>query len=96
MKHKEKKAGYLSKKRSKGKIYLYLRKTYREEGIVKHVNLYGFGPLPKALDYMYWLRDNPEKFPDTLTFHGFQVSDLYEWILTLETKVTSTGREFNW
>lgn len=50
--------------------------------------------MPKALERMYWLRDNPNNFPDVLKMQGFELEDLYEWILTLETGVTSTGRKF--
>jgi hypothetical protein len=50
--------------------------------------------MPQALEKMYWMRDNPEKFPEELTNWGFNLNDLDDWILTLETQITSTGREF--
>lgn len=89
-------SGYLSRKKSKGKIYLYLRRSYREEGNVKHQYLHSFGPLPNALEVLYSLRENPENFPISLEEQGFTLIDLQEWILTVETRVTSTGRDFGW
>lgn len=89
-----KKSGYLARKKSNGGIYIYLRRSYRENGKVKHENLYSFGAMPKALEKMYWLRDNPEEFPEELKQRHFDLIDLYDWIMTIETEVTPTGRAF--
>ncbi len=40
---------------------------------------------------MYSLRENPEDFPMVLSERKF---NLDEWILTMETNVTSTGKDF--
>ncbi|GAF66422.1 hypothetical protein BTS2_3323 [Bacillus sp. TS-2] len=88
------KVGYLSKKISKGKTYIYLRKSYREGKEVKNEYLYSFGPMPHALEKMYSIRGNPDTFPKELTNQDYDLLDLNEWILTLETKLTSTGRSF--
>ncbi|MDM5205355.1 hypothetical protein [Cytobacillus kochii] len=90
-----KKLGYLSKKISKGHTYIYLRKSYRVDKEIKHKYLYSFGSMPDALEKMYEMRDNPQGFPKELIELGFDLIDLYDWILTIETKVTSTGRSFN-
>lgn len=90
-----KKQGYLSQKKSKGKTYIYLRRTHRIEKKITHEYLYSFGSMPRALERMYWLRDNPESFPKELREKGYDLMDLYEWIMTIETKITSTGRNFN-
>lgn len=90
-----KKSGYLSKKKSNGKIYIYLRRSYRENEQIKHEYIHGFGAMPDALENLYLLRENPENFPSELSKQNFDLADLNEWILTLETQVTSTGREFN-
>ena len=50
--------------------------------------------MPEALEKMYKIRDNPQTFPKDLIDKGFELRDLYDWILTIETKVTSTGRRF--
>ncbi|MEK5105031.1 hypothetical protein MKX83_24120 [Cytobacillus sp. FSL M8-0252] len=90
-----KKQGYLSKKISKGHTYIYLRKSYRVNKKIKHKYLYSFGSMPDALEKMYKMRENPDNFPRELIEMGFDLIDLYNWILTIETKVTSTGRSFN-
>lgn len=94
------KIGYLSKVKSKGKTYIYIRvsERYKDDSgksIVRKRNIFSFGCMPKALDNMYYWRDNPEMFPDELKEMGYNLNDLYEWILTIETQITSTGKEFN-
>lgn len=88
------KSGYLSKKKSNGKNYIYLRRSYREDEQVKHEYIFSFGSMPRALEKLYLMRENPEDIPLRLTERNFDVSDVNEWILTLETQVTSTGRSF--
>lgn len=88
------KPGYLTKKKSHGKLYIYVRKTYREGKNIKHEYIYSFGAMPDALEKMYWYRDNPEQFPLELIAKGYDLVDLYDWIMTMETNVTSKGREF--
>jgi len=52
-----KRVGYLTKKTSKGKVYLYIRKSYREGKKVKHQYIYGFGPIEMAKkSYIKFLR----------------------------------------
>ncbi|WP_179864245.1 hypothetical protein [Bacillus cereus] len=46
----ERKVGYLKFKRSKGNFYVYLVKSYRDNGIKKDIVLYRFGRLEKALE----------------------------------------------
>ncbi|PJN91479.1 hypothetical protein [Bacillus sp. mrc49] len=87
--------GYLSKKKANGSIYIYVRRSYRVGKRTSHKNIYGFGPLPAALEKMYQIRENPNTFPETLSLEGFNLSDLHEWILTIETNITSTGRDFS-
>ena len=88
------KSGYICRKRAKERTYIYLRRSYRENNKVKHEYVYSFGPMPDALEKMYWLRDNPEEFPEELKQRHFDLVDLYDWIMTMETKVTPTGRIF--
>lgn len=89
-----KKIGYLTKKKSNGAFYIYLRRSYRKQNKVNHEYIFSFGKMPNALEHMYWIRDNPEKFPTELIERHFNLDDLQEWILTIETGVTSTGRNF--
>jgi hypothetical protein len=50
--------------------------------------------MPGALENMYQLRENPESFPKELMAAGYNLDDLDEWILTIETQVTSSDRTF--
>lgn len=89
---------YLGKTRANGYIYIYLRQSYREKrenkSISKYRNLFSFGEAKKALETMYSWRDQPETFPEELKAMGMDLEDLEEWILTLQTQVTKTGKPF--
>lgn len=89
-----KKSGYLTRKKSNGKIYIYLRRSYRDEGKIKHEYIYSFGAMPNALEKMYYLRDNPDDFPEKLSERKFHYEDLRDWIATMEVGITSHGRSF--
>lgn len=95
---KKKKIGFLTKNKARGHTYIYLRKSkqVRENGkeYIKKTNLFSFGKMPQALNLMYEWEQNPELFPQELKEQGYDLADLREWILTLETKVTSTGKKF--
>lgn len=88
------KVGYLTKKHVKGKIYIYVRQSYRESNSVKHRYLFSFGVMPEALNKMYRILEQEEPFPETLSESHFTLEDVYDWILTIETGVTSKGRSF--
>ena len=92
---KKTRTGYLARKCYSNKVYIYLRKSFRENGKTKNKTLYSFGVTEKALDQLKGIRSNPDLFPLELKRLNFNLDDVDEWILTLETKVTSTGREFN-
>ncbi|CAM3880707.1 hypothetical protein GCM10009865_54930 [Aeromicrobium ponti] len=87
--------GYLVKQKAKGKVYLMLKKTYRQGNKVSSQSLYSFGAMPDALEKMYWLRENPEEFPKELKEKGFDLADLYDWILTIETRQKKNGKPFD-
>ena len=93
-----KKIGFLAKDKGKGNTYIYLRKSERvnkngKSQVVK-TNLFSFGRVDKALGNMYEWRDDFDKFPAELKELGYDFEDLMEWILTLETNVTKTGKSF--
>lgn len=92
---RKRKVGYLTRKKAKDHTYIYLRKTFQEGGRVKNKNIYSFGRMPRALEEMYKLREEPENFPDELIKAGYNLDDLDEWIMTIETQITSSGRPFN-
>ncbi|PEK65938.1 hypothetical protein [Bacillus pseudomycoides] len=86
--------GFLTFNRSKGKLYVYLTKAFRENGKKKNITLYKFGRLDIALENMYVWRDDFEtKFPKELLNMEYDWNDLHEWILSLETGYSKTGRK---
>lgn len=89
-------SGYLTKKRVSDRVYIYLRKSLRVNGKVNHEYIYSFGSLPGALKKMYEIMESPNNFPAKLSDAGYELGDLLEWIMTLETRVTSNGRCFDW
>lgn len=91
------KIGFLSKNKANGKTYIYLRTSQRSQDDYKKVikkNIFSFGSMPGALEKMYHWRENIEKFPADLLGKGYNLDDLDEWILTLETKITKNGKRF--
>lgn len=87
--------GYLIRKKSKGKTYIYLRTSKREQGVIKHEYIYSFGKMPNALNHLYSIANNELPFPDELKRKGCEIKHILDWIMTLETQRTTTGREFN-
>lgn len=86
--------GHLTRKKSRGHIYIYLRESFRVGKKTTNKNIYSFGKMPGALEFLYTVRDNYDLFPKELLDKGYNYDDLDEWILTLETQVTGTGRDF--
>lgn len=88
------KVGYITKKFVKGKYYIYVRQSYRDSKTVKHKYLFSFGAMPEALNKMYRILEQEEPFPETLMVNHFTLEDVYDWILTIETGITSRGKRF--
>jgi len=94
----KKKGGYfvfLKSFTAKGKKYIYL---YSYVGVdsreIKLKKLYAFGRSEIAINKMRdWKRDF-SKFPVELKEIGCKKADLLEWIVTIETGVTKTGKAF--
>lgn len=87
--------GYLIRKKSKGSTYIYLRKSKREDGKVNHNYIYSFGKMPAALDHLYSIINDKNPFPSKLKNEGYDIENILEWIMTLETNKTKNGRDFN-
>jgi hypothetical protein len=81
---------FLKPVKAKGNIYVYLCSYDSQEQDKKF--LYGFGRLDKALKEMYRWKDNFFCFPISLLELGCKREDLLDWIKTLETGITKTGR----
>lgn len=96
---KKEKAGYLSVVKV-GKNYKYLqlrRSVARKNGNngtrqIKKQVIYNFGNIEKAIDKFYYWRNKPEAFPYKLIELGYNLNDLDDWIMTIETGITKTGK----
>lgn len=87
---------YLTQVKSKNIIYIYLQVqdyTPEEETSKKRRNIFSFGRKEQTLKLLQeWNKEFAAKFPMELRELGFGKVDLEEWIKTLETGVTKTGR----
>lgn len=82
---------FISQKRAKGNLYIYLFE-YSNTGTYNTQSLYGFGRKEIALNNMRKWRKDFSLFPKELIEFGCTRKDLNEWIKTLETGVTKTGK----
>ncbi|MCM3708569.1 hypothetical protein M3205_23280 [Cytobacillus firmus] len=84
---------FISHVTSKGKQYIYLYE-YCSSETKKKQSLYGFGRKEEAIkDMRSWGR-NFNLFPQQLVEFGCTKEDLSDWIRTMETGVTKTGKKF--
>jgi hypothetical protein len=89
-----KQIGFLKFVKSKGNLYVYLVKAFREKNKTKNVIIHGFGKMPQALENLYEWRDEFEGlFPKKLIDAGYDWHDLQEWVLSLETGYSKSGRK---
>ncbi|HHY22570.1 MAG TPA: hypothetical protein GX525_12005 [Bacilli bacterium] len=86
---------YLSQVMSKGRRYIYLTEYIGGKHSKTDIHVYGFGERSKALAEMQEWRRDFKRFPRELAAMGFGLRDLREWIETLETGVSKTGRSRN-
>lgn len=87
--------GYLIRKKSKGNTYIYLRTSNRNNGVIEHEYIYSFGKMPIALNHLYSIVNDEIPFPCKLKEKGYEIRHLLDWIMTLETQKTMTGRDFS-
>jgi hypothetical protein len=89
---------YLSTVKAKGNQYIYLCGYSRERKgshYSKNVEtLFRFGRKEVAILKMYSWKENFSSFPVELKNIGCGRLDLEDWIKTLETGVTKTGKQF--
>ncbi|MGG3805838.1 hypothetical protein [Metabacillus fastidiosus] len=87
---------FLSGLKVKNTYYIYLTAyNARDPYGSRKKTLYKFGRLDEAVLKMYYWRDNFSNFPYVLVELGCTEDDLREWINTLETGITKTGRKFS-
>ncbi len=56
--------------------------------------VYGFGPLEKALETMYEMRDDFENlFSSRIKKRGYDWEDINDWILSIETGYSKHGNK---
>ncbi|OTW84823.1 hypothetical protein H0242_30910 (plasmid) [Bacillus thuringiensis serovar sumiyoshiensis] len=86
--------GFLKFVLAKERRYVYLVVAEKKNKKVHTHIVYGFGPLEKALETMYEMRDDFEKlFPLELKESGYDWEDINEWILSIETGYSKYGNK---
>lgn len=85
---------FLTQVRSNGKQYVYLAEYcgQQKHSTRREKRIYSFGSIDEALYSMYYWRMAYETFPMELKDMGYEKKDLDEWIGTLESGVSKTGR----
>ncbi|QWH64111.1 hypothetical protein EXW39_28945 (plasmid) [Bacillus mycoides] len=85
-------AGFLKFVLAKEKRYVYLAVSEKRNKRVNTHILYKFGPMEKALESMYEMRDDFENnFPIELKEKGYDWRDINDWILSIETGFSKHG-----
>jgi hypothetical protein len=86
---------FLSTIKSKGNYYIYLYSyAVRQDRFRTAKTVYRFGRKEMAIKKMHHWRNNFEEFPEDLLALGCNINDLEDWIRTLETGITKTGKQF--
>lgn len=86
---------YLKTMTAKEKKYIYLycyskEKSHRN----KEKRLFSFGRNDIALEQFKKWRKDYSLFPEELKSLGCTKKDLIDWIVTIETGITKTGKQF--
>ena len=86
--------GFLKFVLAKERRYVYLAVAEKKNKRVKTHIVYRFGPLETALETMYGMRDDFENcFPPELKDKGYDLEDLNDWILSIETGYSKYGNK---
>lgn len=83
---------FLKNVKSKGNVYIYLC-AYNCLDQDKKI-IFSFGRIDKALMRMKKWKENFCDFPVDLSEMGCCREDLLDWVRTLETGITKTGKKF--
>ncbi|EXY04794.1 hypothetical protein P4I81_28980 [Bacillus cereus] len=87
-------SGFLKFVLAKERRYVYLVVAEKKNKKVHTHMVYGFGPLEKALETMYEMRDDFENlFPLELKERGYDWEDINDWILSIETGYSKHGNK---
>ncbi|HDR4458128.1 MULTISPECIES: hypothetical protein [Bacillus] len=86
--------GFLKFVLAKERRYVYLVVAEKKNKKVHTHMVYGFGPLEKALETMYEMRNDFENlFPLELKERGYDWEDVNDWILSIETGYSKHGNK---
>ncbi|WP_242285096.1 hypothetical protein [Bacillus cereus group sp. BfR-BA-01394] len=86
--------GFLKFVLAKERRYVYLAVAEKKNKKVRTHMVYRFGPLEKALETMYEMRDDFENlFPLELKERGYDLEDINDWILSIETGYSKHGNK---
>ncbi|WP_306702876.1 hypothetical protein [Bacillus cereus] len=86
--------GFLKFVLAKERRYVYLVVAEKKNKKVHTHMVYGFGPIEKALETMYEMRDDFENlFPLELKERGYDWEDINDWILSIETGYSKQGNK---
>lgn len=86
--------GFLKFVLAKERRYVYLVVAEKKNKKVHTHMVYGFGPLEKALETMYEMRGDFENlFPLELKERGYDLEDINDWILSIETGYSKHGNK---
>ncbi|ANC11347.1 MULTISPECIES: hypothetical protein [Bacillus cereus group] len=86
--------GFLKFVLAKERRYVYLVVAEKKNKKVHTHMVYGFGPLEKALETMYEMRDDFENLlPLELKERGYDWEDINDWILSIETGYSKHGNK---
>jgi hypothetical protein len=80
------KVGYISKIKSKGKEYFYLRKSIRKLELVEKKTIYSFGTRESAMKKLLSWSENTFLFPPELRELGYGSEDVLNWIEQIKNK----------
>jgi hypothetical protein len=80
------KIGYITKIKSRGKEYFYLRKSIRKSDSIEKKQIYSFGSREAALTNLKNWKENIEILPQELKELGYSLSDVLSWIEQIENK----------
>ncbi|PGC14688.1 hypothetical protein COM08_24665 [Bacillus wiedmannii] len=86
--------GFLKFVLTKERRYVYLAVAKKKNKRVHTHIVYRFGPLEKALEVMYVMRDDFDNlFPLELKEKGYDWDDINDWILSIETGYSKYGNK---
>jgi hypothetical protein len=80
------KVGYITKIKSRGKEYFYLRKSIRKLNSIEKKQIYSFGSRESALTNLRIWKENIESLPQELKNLGYSFDDVLYWIEQIENK----------